>query len=147
MITGEGRPAEGRMDMRPKSITRFEQLYLLSLVIGLGLTILSWDASVAMTRQAGGGPGLLVAVQGLTFAILLTLVLLISRRASVIAKWVLILLFLGGLAIMFVRPALTFGDGPVLAAQIVQIAIQLAALYFLFTPEARIWFGGTSRPA
>lgn len=128
--------------MRPRSIVRFEQLYLLTLAMGLGLTIFSWDASVATIRQAGGGPGLLAAIQGVTLAILLGLVLLVSRAASVLAKWALILLFLAGLAIMLIRPGLTFGAGPILAVQIAQILIQLAALYLLFTAEARAWFGG-----
>ena len=126
--------------MRPRSIVRFEQLYLLSLAIGLGLMIYSWDESVAVARQAGGGPIMVVAIQAVTVAITLGLVLLISRGASVLAKWVLVLFFLGGMAIMLTRPGLTFGAGPILVAQVAQILLQLAAIYLLFTEEARLWF-------
>ena len=128
--------------MRPRSIARFELLYLLSILIGVGLTVYSWDASVAVLRQAGGGPGLLIAIQAVTYSVVLALVLLISRRASIVAKWVLVLLFLAGVAVMFLRPALTLAEGPILAVQGAQTLIQLAALYLLFTPEARRWFQG-----
>ena len=117
--------------MRPRSIVRFEQLYLLSLAIGLVLMIYSWDASVAVARQAGGGPIMVGAIQAVTFAIMLGLVLLTSRAASVLAKWVLVLFFLGGMAMMLIRPALTFGAGPILAVQVAQILLQLAGIYLL----------------
>lgn len=67
-------------------------------------------------------------------------VLLISRKASLAAQILFLLLFAAGavLAIPAVPAILT--DGEIGLLQIVQIALQGVAIYFLFTPEARAWF-------
>ncbi|HEX6374123.1 MAG TPA: hypothetical protein VFZ91_00215 [Allosphingosinicella sp.] len=133
--------------MRPTSIIRFEQLYLLSLTIGLVIAIFGWEQNLATARASGLGVGIVVAVQALTLGLMLLLILYVSRRASVVAKWILIVLFVAGLAIMAMNVETLFRGGIMLFVQIGQILLQLAAMYFLFTPEARRWFEGTAPDA
>jgi uncharacterized membrane protein len=134
--------------MRPTSIVRFEWLSLLALGIGLVMAVLSWDQSVAVARSGGMGTGFVILVQAFSLAVPLLLILLVSRRASVIAKWVLIVLFLGGLAVMAASPKMTFAEGPLFLVQIAQILLQAIAIALLFTEESRRWFrGGRGDPA
>jgi hypothetical protein len=126
--------------MRPSSIVYFERLYLFSLVIGLMMAVFSWDLSVETARAEGFGPGFLVFVQTFSFLIPLILTLLVSRRASVVAKWILVVIFLGGLGIMAATAKLSFAGGVLLLVQIVQILMQAIAIALLFTEESRRWF-------
>lgn len=125
--------------MRPPSIVHFERLNLLSLAIGLAMAVFSWDRSVATARAGGFGPGFVVFVQAFSFLLPLLLTLLVSRRASVVAKWIIIVMFVGGLGMMFANAEATFAGGLLLVVQIVQILMQAAAIALLFTEEARRW--------
>ena len=134
--------------MRPPSIVNFERLNLLSLAIGLGMAVFSWDRSVATARAGGFGPVFVVAVQAFAFLLPLILTLLVSRRASVVAKWILVVLFAGGLLMMLATAKLTFAGGPLLLVQIAQMLMQAVAIALLFTGEARRWLReGPSRDA
>ena len=79
-------------------------------------------------------------LQVIGLALVVLLILLISRRGSEIAKWIFLLLFVAGLAIM--APAIPdiLSRGQIGLLQLAQIAVQALALYFLFTPESRAWF-------
>lgn len=133
--------------MRPTSIVRFEWLSLLALVIGLVMAVLSWSQSLAVARSAGLGKGSVLLVQAFSVAVPLLLILLVSRRASVIAKWILIVMFLGGLAMIFASPKITLASGPHFLVQIAQIMMQAVAIVLLFTEESRRWFrSGVASP-
>ena len=76
----------------PKSIKTFEQLYLATLLMGIFNSILLFDTVVAQ----GVSPAFVLFVQAFVVLVLAGLVLLISRKRSNIAKWVLVVLFVVG---------------------------------------------------
>ena len=83
--------------MRPRSIEMFEKAFFASLVLGAINTLLSWRlvaaaASDPTLRAAGVGQGLVLT--GVLVGLLLPLLLwyFIARRASVVAKWIYVVL-------------------------------------------------------
>src|SRR5687767_9508497 len=129
-------------NMRPTSIVYFERLAILSILVGIALTVLTWDGDVAAARAQGMGSGLLPIVQGVSLFLLLLLIFLISRKASVIAKWVLVVLFGVGVAMIAPQLLVALDQGLIGLLQLSQLAVFAAAIYFLFTAEARDWFRG-----
>ena len=127
--------------MRPASIVYFERLSILSILVGIAFAMLTWDSGAEAAGQSGLGPGMVPVVQGISLAIVLALIFLISRKASVVAKWILVVLFVIGVVFMVPQLGQTLDQGLVGLLQISQIVVQAAAIYFLFTAEARAWFG------
>ena len=80
-------------------------------------------------------------VQGVSLALLLLLIYLISRKASVIAKWVLVALFAVGVVLIGPQLLGILDQGLIGLLQLSQLVVFAAAIYFLFTLEARAWFG------
>ena len=124
--------------MRPQQIVYFERAYLLSILFGLASVFAYWP----VLRQVAPA-GALVAVSVLLLGGMTALVLLVSRRRSVIAKWVLT-------AITAVGILLTLPSVPASAMAgvrgwmgIVMLLLHIAALAFLFTAPARAWTKGT----
>ena len=66
---------------RPENITWFERLFLGSLLIGVIQAILTWQDS---TREMS--PATVLTIQGFSFALVITLTLLVSRRRSNVAR-------------------------------------------------------------
>lgn len=132
--------------MRPTSIIWFERLFLLSLAIALANAVLSYEAAVAMVQadpvmgELGWGDGFVIAVIAISLAIPLILALLIARRASSLAKWVLVgLVALGLLFISFdTETILSLANVGTAATTILQIA----AVALLFRKDAVEWLGG-----
>ena len=124
--------------MRPVSIEYFERLSFLAMMVGIVFTALSWDSGLAERLEVG--PMFLPLVLALCYALLATLILLISRKASLIAQIVFLLLFAAGLVLAIPALPTLLEGGEIALLQIVQIALQAVAIYFLFTPEARAWF-------
>lgn len=130
--------------MRPASIRKFEILFLASLLTGLIGTLISWNATLAQFRAGAGGvelsPAILIGVLAVIYAIMLLLWYLIARRASKIAKWILVvftLISLIGIPALF-SPPFTLSKGIELLSNLLQVA----AVVFLFLPDARVWFAG-----
>jgi hypothetical protein len=87
------------------------------------------------------GSGVVFASIALGIAITLLLWYLVARRASSIAKWIVVLLFLFSLL-----TSLGVGSGGISASEavsLVALLLQAAAVYFLFRPDAKAWFAGT----
>ena len=130
--------------MRPASIVNFERLYLGAILLGLVNFYLSWDESAAMLRAVPGMPagnGLLYAAVGISLFLQLLLLYFIARRASVVAKWVLIV----WIGIGLVGLVGNLGAGTTLgtlstAMTIVTTLLQLAAIWMLFRPDTKAWF-------
>ena len=130
--------------MRPDAIKKFDYLYLGS----LGLSIIGFmmnysnitaevDRELADTgMQIGSG----LAMGSLIFSIVVSLAIwfLISRLRIGIVKWVLVVFFVLGL----IGIPVILAQLPALHAVInlVVFLLQVAAIYFLFTPEAQAWF-------
>ena len=124
--------------MRPVSIEYFERLSFLAMMVGIAFTVLSWDPGQAERLRVG--PMFLPIMLAVCYALLATLILLISRKASLIAQIVFLLLFAAGAVLAIPAVPAILDHGQIGLLQIVQILLQGVAIYFLFTPEARTWF-------
>ena len=124
----------------PDQIKYFERCMLASLAIGLINSILFYSQPAEEVRGVGS-----VLVQLFTAATILLLVLLTSRKRSNVAKWIFLIMYALGLIMYAFIPQLTehWTQGLRGVISIVQLLIQLAAIYFLFTPEGRAWFRKT----
>ena len=124
--------------MRPVSIEYFERLSFLAMMVGIAFTILSWNPGEAERLHVG--PMFLPLALAGCYVLLGTLVLLISRKASLIAQMIFLLLCAAGAVLAVPAVPAILSDGEIGLLQVVQIALQGVAIYFLFTPEARAWF-------
>lgn len=131
--------------MRPQSITRFDQLFLGSLGLGVVNFVLNYDNAIAQLEAdpataglAASGPSFMVGVLVGSMGISLLLWWLAARRASNVARWILaVFTVLGLLGLPF-----TISQLPVLqlVVTLAITAMQVAALWFLFRPDATAWF-------
>ena len=91
-------------------------------------------------NTAAGGEVFVGFVQFFTFAIVLLLILLTSRKRSKVAKWILVIFFVIGLVFYIPQLAVFFENGFVGVLSSIQILAQCVGLYFLFTEESGNWF-------
>src|SRR5690349_15005662 len=104
---------------RPIEIAWFERIIIASLALGALNSWLAWPQLLAL-----GSPGFLISVQLFTFAVMLGLALLISRRRSNVAKWINIALAVVGFPFWLAQ--LLTGTLPgVPAISVLQCAAQL----------------------
>lgn len=142
--------------MRPVSIVRFEQAYLASVLIWLVNLATGWKAKLAGLENQGafaGNPQAMELAQTImigTVVFLLVLWLLLwyftARRASEVAKWVVVALFaLSVLGLPFTlmgyRAVGLLGTVLTLA----MFALNAWAVWLLFQPDARSWFAGEGK--
>ncbi|MEM9500212.1 MAG: hypothetical protein AAF941_00070 [Pseudomonadota bacterium] len=131
--------------MRPQSIGMFDKLYLGGLLVGLLNYVISWDSIMSELAGSGFGVAFAVITASIGYGISLLLWYFISRRASNIAKWILVALTAIGLAFM---PFGLIGT-PILelVLSLVITAMQVGAIYFLFQPDAKDYLesGGKDR--
>ena len=128
--------------MRPQSIVLFDRLFLASLVLALINAVLAYstlleevEADPALA-QIGGGP-IVIGVVLASLLIPLVLWYFISRRASNIAKWLLVALVAGGLFF----GEFGFAEGMTVPAilGLVVTLLQVVAIVLLFRADARAW--------
>ena len=131
--------------MRPKSIINFERLYLGALAIGLVNILLSWQQGMGLlnnnpdTRSLGQGVVYVSIFIG--FLVPLLLWYFTARRASVVAKWIVVILFVLGvvsLVINFQRTAVLTDPAGILG--LIGFVMQAGAVWMLFRPDAKAWF-------
>jgi len=124
-----------------KHIVMFERLQLGALFIGVVNTALQY-------KELSAGPGGAPLVLSVFFAgliVMLTLILLISRKGSNVAKWTLVVIACG-MIVMYIPTLSDFLDkGVVGILSIGQTAMQAIALYLLFTRESQLWFASHAR--
>lgn len=120
--------------MRPREIGLFELLFLVSIVIGLAQLLLNFDVQV---RRFGAG--IAVATSFATPAILVGLMLLVSRLASRVALVLLTLLTAAGVVFAIVQAA-PFWTSVAATMGMAALVVQVIAVGFLFTKPARAWF-------
>ncbi|WP_420605887.1 hypothetical protein [Novosphingopyxis sp.] len=129
--------------MRPASIKKFEIAYLANLIVGAVGTIFNWDVTLEQF-QAGAGaalsPMILIAILVVAYAISLLLWYFVARRASNIAKWIVVVFTLFGLIGL---PAFFVGAfSLVKGIGLLSLLLSVTAVIFLFMPDARLWFAG-----
>lgn len=138
--------------MKPKSIQAFDRLYLGALAVGAINNVLHWDVSRAALQAQPAmpfGPAFLAVTTAIGFLIPLLLWYFVSRRASTIAKWILVVLFVIGLigfAVGIAGGAATAGGLAVMIG-VIATALQAAAVWMLFRPDATAWFSGRGHHA
>lgn len=132
--------------MRPQSIVMFERLFLASLALSAVTFVLGYQDALAViandaaAQQFGLGAGFLLGVVAVSFAIYLLLWVLIARRASNAAKWILVVLTAFG--VLSALPTLTGTLTTTLLLSLAVYALEVAAIVFLFRPDAKAWLGG-----
>lgn len=132
--------------MRPKSIDQFAWVYAAVIGAGLVSTALSWNDMLAqvsvqqMIARFGAATVYVVAGIGLTIQLLLWY--FIARRGSVIAKWIFVILtvfaILTGVWSLFTADAASTAIAVIGVATLV---LQAVALWLVFRPDTRAWFG------
>ena len=133
--------------MRPASMLLFDRFFLSSLAVGLVNSVHSYydilDRLKAdpASAQMGFGAGFIITVAIFLFGITLLLWFLISRRASKVAKWILVVMtVLGLLAMIPTLPIFMQRSGPELFLVALVTVLQLIAVALLFRNDARVWF-------
>ena len=130
--------------MRPQSILNFERFYLGSLALGVLNYFLSYDAVIAdlaadpvLEEMGLASFGFALIMTAFAWAIALVFWYFIARRASNIAKWILVVMT--GLGLLYIPTSLTAMGFVTAAITLVITALQLVALYFLFRADAKRW--------
>lgn len=126
--------------MRPQSIVNFERIYILSIILSIVAAFVGWDTMMANPAVQRFGPNFVWITEAVSLIIMLLLLYFIARRASVVAKWIFVILFLLGLIGFLMQLGTLFQTGILGIIQIVQIVLQAIAVYLLFRPDARAWF-------
>ena len=120
--------------MRPQPILWFERAYLLNVALGAASVLAYWG-DLRRVAQAG----LLAATAVLFLVLLAILTLLVSRRRSRVARWIIVILTLAGVAISIPALPMSMRAGPRGWLGVAQLLLQIAAVACLFTPAARLW--------
>ena len=108
----------------PKSIKLFEQLFLGSLVLGF--------IQLALMRGVFVFEIIVLLITG-------SLVLLTSRKKSLICKWIITVLFALGFILGFATSAV-WQEGISSVIFVVQTLMQAYAVYLLFQSDSEAWF-------
>ena len=135
--------------LRPTSIVNFERCYLGAVVIGLLNSLFAVPAMMRTPQMAQAsavlGTGFIYITAILSLVISLLLWYFTARRASVVAKWIIVVFFVIG-ALAMIRNVLTGFQGLVgtlpAVLSIVAVVFQAVAVYLLFRPDANAWFAG-----
>lgn len=124
--------------MRPQSINRFEQLYLASTAVGVINLFVNYRAIAERAGPVGGGAVMIGAVIG--WGIVFLFWYFISRRASNVAKWILVAMTVLGLLGM-IRLLDRLAEYGTLYAVLTSLTtlLQLASIVFLFRRDAVEW--------
>lgn len=134
--------------VRPQSIVMFERCYLGYLAAGAINLALHWPiyAASATVRRAALtiGEWYFPAATLVGLAVPLLLWYFAARRASVIAKWVIVVFF--ALNLLGFSASVVLRTGPTALAAILSLIASLLyaiAVWMLFRPQSREWFGET----
>lgn len=131
--------------MRPASIVQFERLFLGALALDALVYALTWSQDVAAGAKAypqlaASVPATLacVIIAGLAIGVLLWY--FVTRRASVVAKWIIAGWFVVGTMML----ALSLFRGISFALPVVigwaAYALRAWSVSYLFKPDAEAWF-------
>ena len=135
--------------LRPRSIINFERCYLGSLLLGFVTLALTWNTQIEAlqrtpaTAQMGDNFIYTSLLGGITLGAVITLLLwyFAARRASVVAKWIIVVFFaLGALSLLRQLAAGTIPSGLGGVLSIANFVLQAVAVWLLFKPDAKAWF-------
>jgi len=132
--------------MRPKSIILFERLFLASLAMGIFVLALGYEDMMAALadeptfREAGVGGGFVIGLLAAVYAVYLLLWYLTARVGVNAVKWIVVVL-----TVLDVLEALRALAGPWDAMLLLSVAVralEVAAVVYLFQPDAVAWLTG-----
>ena len=126
----------------PKSIKLFEQLFLGSLALGVIQSALMFN-NMGLSGDAAYG---VAGFQVLILLIVVTIVLLTSRKKSVICKWISTVFFVFGLVAFIPNLAIFVEQGMAGLIGTAQLLMQAYAIYLLFNSDSKAWFA-SKKPA
>jgi hypothetical protein len=132
--------------VRPHSIIRFERFFLASLLLGLLNTVFSFRHSVSLLNAdpiiggTGYAIGMLVTTLVISIGIQLLLWFFIARKASNVAKWILVVLTVLGFVMAIPSIGTLMAQGAVtLIFTFFITVLQIIAIIHLFRPDAKAW--------
>ena len=120
----------------PKSIKLFEQLFLGSIALGVIQSALMLN-NMDLSGDAAYG---VAGFQVLILLIVVTIVLLTSRKKSVICKWINAVFFVFGLVGFIPNLAIFAEQGMAGLIGAAQLLMQAYAIYLLFNSDSKAWF-------
>ena len=115
----------------PSSIKYFEWVFLGSLIIGSTVSILAYSTRAGIS----GNDALLYALTGID----LFLVILVSRRRSNIARWILVAMVVMGTPFYFSNLVIYLTMGLIGVMSSIQLVAQYGSICLLFTADSRQW--------
>ena len=129
---------------RPKSIAMFERCYLAAYAINIVSTAMIWSDLKARIapQEAMLGSWFLPVSMAIGFAIPLLLWYFIGWQGSAVAKWiasVFVAIGVAGLVLTLLLGRYPDGLAGLLGA--VKLVLQIAAIWYIFRPDTRAWFG------
>lgn len=134
--------------IRPRSVTAFERLFLLSLVLWIAQQALTWSTRVAQfeAQPAGRGNGWVLAAFLVAMAAAnVGIWYLAARRGSVAGKWLAIAAAAVSAVLLVVEVIALVRPGgatmPFKLLALVTSALTVASVFPLFGEDAREWFG------
>lgn len=122
----------------PRTVRRFEALFLGSIVAGVLVAILMYDEVI----KAWGGPYRAIVVTVVLFGGAWLLMLLTSRFRSNLARWLLVIGSIVAIVPYLAHVALLLNEEWAGYLSFVQAGLQFAAIGYLFTQPSRAWFAG-----
>ncbi len=128
----------------PSNVRNFFWLNFLALVLGVAVAILTAPKNAAIAAAGGLGPGFVIGVQVSVEALLLLLLWLIAFKRQNWARWVWLAMFVLGLPGYIAIFKNLFGISAAGAISLVQVILEIVALYFVFTGNAAAWFRRTT---
>lgn len=131
---------------RPLSIRKFEICYLGALAVGAVNTMLNWSryyVNPAVSRaEVVIGAWYLPTVTALGYLIPLVLWYFAARTGSVVAKWIIVVLFaLGALGVLAGIALHSFPSSLAAVLSVSAFILNAVAVWQLFQPDTRSWFG------
>lgn len=137
---------------RPQSIVNFERCYLGAVLLGFIATALNWkhmQAKVAVQQtEAMIGAWYMPTILAISLLINLLLWYFAARRGSKVAKWIVVVFFVlacFGTAMNIARHNYAPGIAGVVSVAV--FVLNAIAVWLLFRPDAKAWFGEPATPA
>jgi drug/metabolite transporter (DMT)-like permease len=131
---------------RPQSIVNFERCYLGSVALGLIATALNWShmQSLVAVQQSTAMVGRWYAPTLIVVSLIINLLLwyFAARRGSVVAKWIVVVLF--AFACLGIVTGFAMHTNPPGIAGVISVVVfvlEAIAVWLLFKPDAKAWFG------
>ncbi len=129
--------------MRPTSIIWFERLFLAAIVVGLVNSLLILNGLDVEAAGQPLSPTVMIGSIVIGNVINLALWYMVARRASNVARWILVVLFaLGAASLAFSVLTGSYPGGIEGALGAVAWALQVLAIICLFRSDTSVWFHG-----